>query len=331
MTRLRADRIAGRRRAASAGGRRGSGATLLVLGWGSSLGAIRAAARRVRANGQRVAVAHLRHLNPLPTNTGDVLRRYERVLVPEMNTGQLAHILRAEFLVDVESYCKLEGKPLFASGGRARADGAAVTVDALTAKDFASDQETRWCPGCGDYAVLAAVQKLMLELIPPRRIVFVTDGCAASRTTWTPTGCTASTAARRLLATGLAAARDDLSIWIVTGDGDALSIGGNHLIHALRRNVPVKILLFNNQVYGLTKGQASPTFELGMVTKSTPFGAQDEPFNPARAGARALRRNVRRPHRRPRPLRRHDRHSARGGGAQGHRVRRDLPELPGVQ
>jgi 2-oxoglutarate/2-oxoacid ferredoxin oxidoreductase subunit beta len=158
-----------------------------------------------------------------------------------------------------------------------------MSTDALTAKDFASDQETRWCPGCGDYAVLAAVQKLMPELgIPPHRVVFVTGiGCAGRFAYYMDTyGMHGIHGRAPALATGLAAARDDLSIWIVAGDGDALSIGGNHLIHALRRNVPVKILLFNNQVYGLTKGQASPTSELGMVTKSTPFGAQDEPFNP---------------------------------------------------
>jgi 2-oxoglutarate ferredoxin oxidoreductase subunit beta len=153
----------------------------------------------------------------------------------------------------------------------------------LTKKDFASDQETRWCPGCGDYAVLAAVQQLMPELgIPPHKIVFVTGiGCAGRFAYYMDTyGMHGIHGRAPALATGLAAARDDLSIWLVTGDGDALSIGGNHLIHALRRNVPMKILLFNNQVYGLTKGQASPTSEVGMVTKSTPFGAQDEPFNP---------------------------------------------------
>ena len=153
----------------------------------------------------------------------------------------------------------------------------------LTKKDFSSDQETRWCPGCGDYAVLAAVQQLMPELgIPPHRIVFVSGiGCAGRFAYYMDTyGMHGIHGRAPALATGLAAARDDLSIWIVTGDGDALSIGGNHLIHALRRNVPVKILMFNNQIYGLTKGQASPTSELGKVTKSTPFGAQDEPFNP---------------------------------------------------
>jgi 2-oxoglutarate ferredoxin oxidoreductase subunit beta len=156
-------------------------------------------------------------------------------------------------------------------------------VRTLTKKDFASDQETRWCPGCGDYAVLASVQQLMPELgIPPHRVVFVSGiGCAGRFSYYMDTyGMHGIHGRAPALATGLAAARDDLSIWVVTGDGDALSIGGNHLIHALRRNVPIKILMFNNQVYGLTKGQASPTSERGMVTKSTPFGAQDSPFNP---------------------------------------------------
>jgi 2-oxoglutarate/2-oxoacid ferredoxin oxidoreductase subunit beta len=153
-------------------------------------------------------------------------------------------------------------------------------VTTLTKQDFSSDQETRWCPGCGDYAVLAAVQGLMPDLgIPPHRVVFVSGiGCAGRFAYYMDTYGIHGRAPA--LATGLAAARDDLSIWIITGDGDALSIGGNHLIHALRRNVPVKILMFNNQIYGLTKGQASPTSEVGMVTKSTPFGAHDEPFNP---------------------------------------------------
>ena len=153
----------------------------------------------------------------------------------------------------------------------------------LTKADFQSDQETRWCPGCGDYAVLAAVQSFFPELgIPPERVVFVSGiGCAGRFAYYMDTyGMHGIHGRGPALATGLAAARDDLSIWVVTGDGDALSIGGNHLIHALRRNVPVKILLFNNQIYGLTKGQASPTSELGKVTKSTPFGSIDGPFNP---------------------------------------------------
>jgi 2-oxoglutarate/2-oxoacid ferredoxin oxidoreductase subunit beta len=153
----------------------------------------------------------------------------------------------------------------------------------LTKTDFQSDQETRWCPGCGDYAILSAVQSFMPELgIPPERIVFITGiGCAGRFAYYMNTyGMHGIHGRAPALATGLATARDDLSIWIVTGDGDSLSIGGNHLIHALRRNVPVKILLFNNQIYGLTKGQASPTSELGKITKSTPFGVSDHPFNP---------------------------------------------------
>ena len=154
---------------------------------------------------------------------------------------------------------------------------------ALTKADFQSDQETRWCPGCGDYAVLSAVQQFMPELgIPPERIVFITGiGCAGRFAYYMDTyGMHGIHGRAPALATGLASTREDLSIWVVTGDGDSLSIGGNHLIHALRRNVPVKILLFNNQIYGLTKGQASPTSELGKVTKSTPFGVADHPFNP---------------------------------------------------
>ncbi len=154
---------------------------------------------------------------------------------------------------------------------------------ALTKADFQSDQETRWCPGCGDYAILSAVQQFMPELgIPPERIVFITGiGCAGRFSYYMDTyGMHGIHGRAPALATGLASMRDDLSIWVVTGDGDSLSIGGNHLIHALRRNVPVKIMLFNNQIYGLTKGQASPTSELGKVTKSTPFGVADHPFNP---------------------------------------------------
>jgi 2-oxoglutarate/2-oxoacid ferredoxin oxidoreductase subunit beta len=153
----------------------------------------------------------------------------------------------------------------------------------LTKKDFSSDQETRWCPGCGDYAILATVQALMPELgIPPERTVFISGiGCAGRFVYYMDTYGMHSIHGRApAIATGLAVSRPDLSVWVITGDGDSLSIGGNHLIHALRRNVPVKIILFNNQIYGLTKGQYSPTSEQGKVTKSTPFGSQDHPFNP---------------------------------------------------
>jgi 2-oxoglutarate ferredoxin oxidoreductase subunit beta len=153
----------------------------------------------------------------------------------------------------------------------------------LAAKDFKTDQEVRWCPGCGDYAILAALQSFMPELeIPKERIVFVSGiGCAARFPYYMETYGMHSIHGRApAIATGLSASRPDLSVWVVTGDGDALSIGGNHLIHALRRNVNIKILLFNNQIYGLTKGQYSPTSELGKVTKSTPMGSLDWPFNP---------------------------------------------------
>jgi 2-oxoglutarate ferredoxin oxidoreductase subunit beta len=158
-----------------------------------------------------------------------------------------------------------------------------ITPVQLTTKDFKSDQEVRWCPGCGDYAILAAMQSFMPELnIPRERIVFVSGiGCSSRFPYYMNTYGMHSIHGRApAIATGLSTSRPDLSVWVVTGDGDALSIGGNHLIHALRRNVNLKILLFNNRIYGLTKGQYSPTSELGKITKSTPAGSADSPFNP---------------------------------------------------
>jgi 2-oxoglutarate ferredoxin oxidoreductase subunit beta len=153
----------------------------------------------------------------------------------------------------------------------------------LTRKDFVTDQEVRWCPGCGDYAILSAVQGVFPELgIRRENVVFISGiGCSSRFPYYMNTYGMHSIHGRApAIATGLAVTRPDLSIWVVTGDGDGLSIGGNHLIHALRRNVNLKILLFNNRIYGLTKGQYSPTSEVGKVTKSTPFGSVDTPFNP---------------------------------------------------
>ena len=168
-------------------------------------------------------------------------------------------------------------------GHRLRSLTLVPQAEGLKAKDFKTDQEVRWCPGCGDYAILAAVQA----------------SCPSCRCRARTSSSSPASAARRgfpyymntygmhsihgrapAIATGLSSSRPDLSVWVITGDGDALSIGGNHLIHALRRNVNLKILLFNNRIYGLTKGQYSPTSELGKITKSTPFGSLDEPFNP---------------------------------------------------
>jgi 2-oxoglutarate ferredoxin oxidoreductase subunit beta len=153
----------------------------------------------------------------------------------------------------------------------------------LTAKDFATDQEVRWCPGCGDYSILAQVQKVMPTLgIPRENIVIISGiGCSSRFPYYMNTyGMHSIHGRATAIASGLKASRPDLSVWIVTGDGDSLSIGGNHTIHLLRRNFNVNILLFNNQIYGLTKGQYSPTSEVNKVTKSTPFGSIDHPFNP---------------------------------------------------
>lgn len=153
----------------------------------------------------------------------------------------------------------------------------------LTAKDFASDQEVRWCPGCGDYSILKQVQTVLPELGRPREeFVFISGiGCSSRFPYYMETfGMHSIHGRATAIATGLKATRPELSVWIITGDGDSLSIGGNHFIHLLRRNPDVNVLLFNNQIYGLTKGQYSPTSEQGKVTKSTPYGSVDYPFNP---------------------------------------------------
>src|SRR6266513_6242186 len=165
----------------------------------------------------------------------------------------------------------------------AEENGDVSGVATLTKKDVTSDQEPRWCPGCGDYAILAAVQGFMPELgIEPHKTVFVSGiGCSGRFTYYMDTyGFHGIHGRAPAIATGVATANPDLHVWVVSGDGDALSIGGNHLIHALRRNVNIKIIMFNNQIYGLTKGQYSPTSEQGKVTGSTPLGSVDYPFNP---------------------------------------------------
>jgi len=152
-----------------------------------------------------------------------------------------------------------------------------------TAKDFATDQDIRWCPGCGDYSILKQVQSVMPELgIPKEDIVFVSGiGCSSRFPYYMNTyGMHSIHGRATAIASGLKASRPELSVWIITGDGDSLAIGGNHFIHLLRRNFDVNILLFNNQIYGLTKGQYSPTSEVGKKTKSTPVGSLDHPFNP---------------------------------------------------
>ena len=161
-------------------------------------------------------------------------------------------------------------------------------MSTLTAKDFVTDQEVRWCPGCGDYSILKQVQTVLPTLGIPRENIAIISGigCSSRFPYYMNTyGMHSIHGRATAIASGLKASRPDLSVWIVTGDGDSMSIGGNHLIHLLRRNFNVQILLFNNQIYGLTKGQYSPTSEENKITKSTPFGSLDHPFNP---GALAL-------------------------------------------
>ncbi len=163
-------------------------------------------------------------------------------------------------------------------------DAPATPETKLTGKDFQSDQDVRWCPGCGDYSILAQVQRVMPDLnLPRHRMAFVSGiGCSSRFPYYMDTyGFHSIHGRATAIASGLKISRPDLTVWVVTGDGDGLSIGGNHLIHLCRRNIDIKILLFNNQIYGLTKGQYSPTSEFGKVTKSTPHGSIDHPFNPA--------------------------------------------------
>ncbi|MBI1782786.1 MAG: 2-oxoacid:ferredoxin oxidoreductase subunit beta [Sphingobacteriales bacterium] len=158
-----------------------------------------------------------------------------------------------------------------------------VTTAPLTAKDFQTDQEVRWCPGCGDYSILAQVQKVMPSIgVPRENIVIISGiGCSSRFPYYMNTyGMHSIHGRATAIASGLKASRPELSVWVVTGDGDSLSIGGNHTIHLIRRNFDINILLFNNQIYGLTKGQYSPTSEEHKITKSTPFGSIDHPFNP---------------------------------------------------
>ncbi len=170
---------------------------------------------------------------------------------------------------------------------------------ALTKKDFQSDQEVRWCPGCGDYAILKAVQSVLPTLgVPKEKFVFVSGiGCSSRFPYYMNTfGFHGIHGRGTAIATGIKAANPDLEVWVITGDGDGLSIGGNHFIHLLRRNIDIKVLLFNNRIYGLTKGQFSPTSEKHKVTRSTPFGSIDRPFNPIAlalgAGATFVARSV---------------------------------------
>ena len=204
--------------------------------------------------------------------------------------------------------------------------------DTQTGKDFTSDQEVRWCPGCGDYAVLKAVQSFLPDLgLRRENIVFVSGiGCSSRFPYYLDTYGMHSIHGRApTIATGIATAREDLSVWVVTGDGDALSIGGNHLIHALRRNVNMTILLFNNRIYGLTKGQYSPTSETGKVTKSTPMGSLDHPFNPVSLALGAEATFV------ARTIDSDRKHLTVGAGGgrrpPRHVAGRDLPELPDLQ
>ena len=279
--------------------------------------------------GMQVAHAHLRHLNPFPANTRrGAARATDKVLVPEMNLGQLALLLRAKYLVDAIGYNQVRGLPFMAARARRRSSSDVITSMSESmrhcgprpARPLAARarRPTAQADGQGlqDRPGGPLVPGLRRLRHPRRRAGLHARARAArartsssspasaarrgSRTTWTPTACTPSTAARRRSPPAWRSSRPDLSVWVVTGDGDALSIGGNHLIHALRRNVNLKILLFNNRIYGLTKGQYSPTSRAGQGHQVHPDGLGRHPVQPGLARARR-RGDLRRPHDRLRP------------------------------
>ena len=316
---------------------------MLVLGWGSTYGAIKGAVRRVRLRGKKVDSAHLHHLNPLPRNTGEVVRVLPKVLIPEMNTGQLASIIRAEFLVDAMSYTKVEGLPIFAEElddviterYERRPTDQRVQRRAplgLTKKDFASDQETRWCPGCGDYAILATVQQFLPELgLPPERIVFVAGiGCAGRFAYYMNTyGVHGIHGRAPALATGLA-----------TGPPGPLDLGGERRRRRAldRRQPPDPRAAAQRADQGPPLQQSDLRPDQGPVLADQRGGQGHQvdpvrlarpPLQPGRPGARRGG-DLRRAHCRHRP-RPPSRRAARGSGPRGIGPGRDLPELQRLQ
>ena len=276
---------------------------LLVIGWGSTYGAIAAAVNEEQHAGRSVAHAHLRYLNPMPGEPG--VRPLELPAHPGSREQQRSPALDAPRPVPRGRHRLPEGggPPVSHQGnpgphrdpaGREQhmstsaplyctADRSEGPVPLLTKKDFQSSQEVKWCPGCGAYGILSQVQKVLPRLgIPREKTVFVSGiGCSSRFPYYLNTyGVHGIHGRAPAIAMGVKCARPDLSVWVVSGDGDGLSIGTNHLIHALRRNLDINILLLNNQIYGMTKGQYSPTSEFGKKTKSSPLGSIEQPIHP---------------------------------------------------
>ena len=314
-----------------------SAGQLAIVGWGSTYGPIHQAVKRLRAVGVDVSHIHIRYLMPFPENLGELLLwGYEQVLVPEMNTGQLVEVLRSKFLIDAKRLNKVSGQPFKIREIVDAIESLARRLimnapQKLTLKDFSTDQEVRWCPGCGDYAILKTIQKLMPELDTPKEnTVFVSGiGCSSRFPYYMETyGFHTIHGRAPAIATGVSLSNPELDVWVVTGDGDGLSIGGNHMLHVLRRNVDLQILLFNNEIYGLTKGQYSPTSQVGTRSPSTPDGSVDLPLRPCTfalgAGARFVARTIDTEAKHMTPVLKT---SAR---SQRRLLRRDLSKLPGL-
>ena len=266
---------------------------LLVVSWGGTYGATHMAVKQLQEEGHKVSLMHLKYINPMPKNTEQLLKNFKKVIVAELNLGQMRQILNGKFNVGAKGYNKVQGLPFkiselveaFKQELGHKEDNKMTENPTYKKKDFVSDQEVRWCPGCGDYAILSAVQLAMTKIGKKKEdIVFVSGiGCSSRFPYYMNTyGLHTIHGRAPAFASGIKSINPDLSVWIITGDGDGLSIGGNHLIHILRRNIDCNIILFNNEIYGLTKGQYSPTSQQGLVTKSTPYGSLDRAFSPAK-------------------------------------------------
>ena len=265
---------------------------LLVVGWGGTRGHLQNAVDDLRREGHRVSLCHFNYIHPLPHGVREIFSRFRKIVVCELNEGQFANYLRHELQeFSYEQYNKCEGQPFTIVELREKIRILTEITPWQTTNtppaDFKSDQEVRWCPGCGDHAILNAVQRALPEIAdatdtPHNLFTFVSGiGCSSRFIYYMKTfGFHSIHGRANAVATGVKVANPRLNVWVTTGDGDSLAIGGNHFIHAIRRNVDLNVILFNNEIYGLTKGQYSPTSKLGKITKTSPYGTVEKPFNP---------------------------------------------------
>ena len=243
-------------------------ADTLIIGWGGTYGHIYTAAEELNAAGRRVGFHQFRYINPLPANTGEILSRYKTIIVAELNTGMFADYLQSKFPnLDIRRINKIQGQPFLVQeivdGVNKIMEGKIIMEDLkYIPANYKSDQAVRWCPGCGDHAILNTLHKAMAEAgVAPHQMAVISGiGCSSRLPYYMNTyGFHTIHGRAAAIATGFKVANPEMTVWQISGDGDGLAIGGNHFIHAVRRNIDINMLLFNNKIYGLTKGQYSPT------------------------------------------------------------------------